>query len=64
MLARLEEEGVIALIRAFDYFCPGEICSYVSADGLVLFRDVWSHPSVEAATALRPAIQAWIGRAR
>lgn len=60
MLERLEQEGVIAVIRAFDLFCPGEICSYVAEDGIVLFRDVWSHPSVEAATALRPAIQAWI----
>jgi peptidoglycan/LPS O-acetylase OafA/YrhL len=64
MLERLEAEGAISLIRAFDIFCPGDICGYVAADGTMLFRDVWSHPSVEAATLLRPAVQAWIDAER
>lgn len=60
VLAQLESEGAITVIRAFDVFCPDETCGYVGARGALVFRDVWSHPSVEAATALRPAIKAWI----
>jgi len=56
MLTRLEGEGVIRLIDLFDLFCPGERCTYQAADGALLYRDVFSHPSIEAAEMAGPAI--------
>ena len=49
MLTRLDGEGVIRLVDLFDLFCPGERCNYQAADGELLYRDVFSHPSIEAA---------------
>jgi len=54
MLDMLEAEGVLRVLDLFDYFCDTELCDYVDATGQFLYRDVYSHPSVEAARAVRP----------
>ena len=56
----LSKEGVLQVVDVFDVFCPAEICSYLRPDGVVLYRDVWSHPSVEAAQLMRPHIGDWL----
>jgi peptidoglycan/LPS O-acetylase OafA/YrhL len=35
-------------IDLFEVFCPGPRCTYRSPDGVMMYRDVFSHPSVEA----------------
>jgi len=47
----------ITLVDLMPVFCPGESCRYDLDDGLMLYRDVWSHPSVEAARLSAPIIQ-------
>ncbi len=56
----LSRDGVLQVVDVFDVFCPGEICSYLRPDGVVLYRDVWSHPSIEAAQLMRPYIRDWL----
>lgn len=60
MLARLEGEGLLRIIAPFDLFCPGPVCGYLNPDGVMMFRDVWSHPSVEAARLMRPLMRGWL----
>lgn len=50
MLALLEKNGLVRIVDLFnDVFCPNEECTYHAANGQVLYRDEYSHPSVEAA---------------
>ncbi len=49
VLSRLVAEKKITLIDLLDIFCPAEVCNYKAANGEILYRDVYSHPSVEAA---------------
>lgn len=59
-LEGLSKDGVLQVVDVFDVFCPGDICRYLRPDGVVLYRDVWSHPSVEAAQLMRPYIRDWL----
>jgi hypothetical protein len=54
MLNGLEAEGILRVLDLFDYFCESDVCDYLDAQGQLLYRDIWSHPSVEAARAVRP----------
>lgn len=45
----LHNAGKISAIDLMDIFCPGDTCTYNAKNGQFLYRDVWSHPSVEAA---------------
>jgi hypothetical protein len=56
MLNGLEAEGILRVLDLFNYFCESSVCDYVDAKGQLLYRDVWSHPSVEAARAVRPLL--------
>lgn len=47
LLERLERNGVIARIDLFDLFCPGVTCTYDRPGVPMLYRDEFSHPSVE-----------------
>lgn len=47
----------ITVVDLMPVFCPGESCSYSLDNGVMLYRDVWSHPSVEAARLSAPIIQ-------
>jgi hypothetical protein len=49
VLLPLQKEKGVTIVDLFDIFCPTEICSYVSIDGQILYRDEHSHPSIEAA---------------
>ena len=47
-----------ANFHTFDLFpvlCPGEVCRFYNEDRIILYRDVWSHASVEANYLARPA---------
>jgi len=48
-LSQLEKKGYIKVIDLFDIFCPYSQCTYNAANGSILYRDEYSHPSVEAA---------------
>jgi len=57
VLVSLEHEGMIRVVDLFDLFCPGEECTYNAANGQILYRDEWSHPSVEAVRLSAAAIR-------
>jgi peptidoglycan/LPS O-acetylase OafA/YrhL len=56
-LTTLRIQRKITVVDLMDVFCPGKLCSYDSADGQMLYRDIWSHPSVEAARLSAPIIR-------
>ncbi|MEL6659128.1 MAG: acyltransferase family protein [Bacteroidota bacterium] len=49
-LTELQLLSNIIYIDLFETFCPSETCNYFSGSGEILYRDAFSHPSVEAAT--------------
>ena len=49
ILSDLEKQGSIRVIDLFDIFCPRDECTYNAANGQILYRDEYSHPSIEAA---------------
>ncbi|SLN21096.1 O-acetyltransferase OatA [Roseovarius albus] len=55
-LTTLKEEGVLQFINLFGFFCPGPVCNYGTNDTIILYRDEWSHPSLEAARAVAPDV--------
>ena len=57
MLNTLRNQRKITVVDLIDVFCPGNVCTYDSSDGQMLYRDVWSHPSVEAARLSAPIIR-------
>ncbi len=57
LLRRLERQGALRVVDLFDAFCPGPRCSYLGADGTVLYRDEHSHPSIEALRRVAPRIR-------
>jgi hypothetical protein len=57
LLVSLEHKGMIRIVDLFDLFCPGEECTYNAANGQILYRDEWSHPSVEAVRLSADAIR-------
>ena len=56
-LTSLESQGKLAIVDAFDIFCPEEHCTYRAKNGQILYRDEHSHPSVEAARLSAPLIR-------
>lgn len=48
VLVSLEVEGKLRIVDIFDIFCPEEQCTYNAKNGQFLYRDEFSHPSVEA----------------
>ena len=58
----LESRRVLEVVDLFDVFCGAEICSYINDQGTILYRDVYSHPSVEAARLSRPEIERFLRR--
>jgi SGNH domain (fused to AT3 domains) len=61
MLASLESGGYIRVVDVFDIFCPGEECGFFNKEGVLLYRDEWSHPSVDAAILARESLLAALG---
>ncbi|MEO0343197.1 MAG: acyltransferase family protein [Pseudomonadota bacterium] len=56
-LERLEAEGEIIFVDAFDAFCPGTICTHFDAGGELLYRDDFGHPSHNGAISSVPALK-------
>lgn len=56
-LLSLQHKNAIRIVDLFDIFCPADECTYYSADGQILYRDEFSHPSVEAARLSAPVIR-------
>lgn len=48
-LKALAQRGSIVLVDLMDLFCPAQTCNFQAESGALLYRDVFSHPSVEAA---------------
>ncbi|MEB3167102.1 MAG: acyltransferase family protein [Synechococcaceae cyanobacterium] len=57
LLRRLERQGALRVVDLFDAFCPGPRCTYLGADGTVLYRDEHSHPSIESLRRLAPQLR-------
>ena len=57
ILTALESEGKLRVIDLLDIFCPEARCTYNAASGQILYRDEFSHPSVEAARIAAPTIR-------
>jgi hypothetical protein len=57
VLVALQNKGDIRIIDLFEIFCPDRICTYEAKNGQILYRDEWSHPSVEAARLSAPIIR-------
>ncbi|MFT3856389.1 MAG: acyltransferase family protein [Aquabacterium sp.] len=54
ILARLSQEDHIVVIDLFDLFCPGQICNHLGINQTFMYRDMWAHPSIEAARLMAP----------
>jgi hypothetical protein len=57
MLSDLSNQNKIAIVDLIDVFCPDLTCTYFAKNGQILYRDVYSHPSVEAARLSEPIIR-------
>ncbi|MBD1853940.1 acyltransferase [Cyanobacteria bacterium FACHB-502] len=57
VLVRLEAEEKLRIIDLFNVFCPEEQCTYNAKNGQVLYRDEYSHPSVESVRLASPIIR-------
>jgi peptidoglycan/LPS O-acetylase OafA/YrhL len=57
MLVALETAGKLRLVNLFDTFCAGEQCTYHAPNGQLLYRDEYSHPSIEAIRLSAPIIR-------
>ena len=54
---RLQSKKLISVVDPFDVFCPSSDCLYTELNGKVLYRDEFSHPSVEGVRLLAPKIR-------
>lgn len=57
VLVSLEAEGKLRIVDLFDVFCPEEQCTYNAKNGEILYRDEFSHPSVEGVRLSSPIIR-------
>ncbi len=56
-LLELQKKFVnFAVLDLFDVFCPGETCQFYDDKGIFLYRDEWSHSSVEANILAQPLL--------
>jgi hypothetical protein len=54
VLNRPAYERQTVIIDPFDLFCPGPVRNHVGRNQLFLCRDIWFHPSIEAARQMVP----------
>jgi peptidoglycan/LPS O-acetylase OafA/YrhL len=57
VLVSLEAEGKLHIVDLFNVFCPEEQCTYNAKNGQILYRDEFSHPSVEGVRLSSPIIR-------
>lgn len=51
------------ILDLFSFMCGGDVCRYYNDAGLFLYRDTYSHMSIEAATLLRPTFLSVVSEA-
>lgn len=44
------------ILDLFSVMCPGDLCTFQNDKGVFLYRDIWSHPSIEANRLSRPLL--------
>ncbi|MFM8926969.1 MAG: acyltransferase family protein [Rhodoluna sp.] len=49
LLNKVSADSGVKIVDLLDVFCPFDKCTYYAKDGSILYRDEYSHPSVEAA---------------
>ncbi len=49
ILAELESAGLLTVVNLDSIFCPTDVCTFFADDETILYRDVFAHPSAEAA---------------
>lgn len=64
ILKRLESKHKLTVIDLIDIFCPRSVCDYESKDNQILYRDVYSHPSVEGARLSASVIRSALNSSR
>jgi hypothetical protein len=57
VLGQLQRSGKLEIVDLMDVFCPGTRCDYQVVGGHLLYRDAYSHPSVEAIKVSEPRIR-------
>lgn len=57
VLGEVAEGSGVAIVDLIDVFCPGDVCDYRAENGVILYRDAFSHPSVEAARLSAPVVR-------
>jgi peptidoglycan/LPS O-acetylase OafA/YrhL len=57
LLVGLQAAGALRIVDLFDVFCPRERCTYNAKNGQILYRDEFSHPSVEGVRLSSPIIR-------
>jgi peptidoglycan/LPS O-acetylase OafA/YrhL len=57
VLVTLAGKGRIRVVDIFNIFCPGKECTYNAKNGQYLYRDEYSHPSVEGVRLASPSIR-------
>ncbi|MES2632456.1 MAG: acyltransferase family protein [Pseudomonadota bacterium] len=57
VLNRVSQQTGVITVDLLDVFCPGAICTYEGAQGETLYRDIFSHPSLEGARLAAPVIR-------
>jgi peptidoglycan/LPS O-acetylase OafA/YrhL len=63
VLSGLQANNTISVVDLFDVFCPKETCTYYGKNNAVMYRDEFSHPSVEAVRLSAPLIKSVLLRA-
>jgi peptidoglycan/LPS O-acetylase OafA/YrhL len=51
------------ILDLFPVMCPGDVCGFYNAQGTFLYRDEFSHPSIEANYLARPALLSVVNQA-
>jgi hypothetical protein len=51
------------VLDLFPVMCPGDVCRYYDEHGIYLYRDQFSHPTVEANYLARPLFLSVVNRA-
>ncbi len=51
------------VLDLFDVFCPKDVCRFYNEQGTFLYRDEYSHPSVEANMLARPLLLETVDKA-
>ena len=56
-LSNLQSNNKIRIVDLFEIFCPNAACTYLSKGNSILYRDEYSHPSVEVVRLSAPLIR-------